>query len=564
MPDDLKDATAKLDGTEKGWLPELRNNPFTRALGPFPSLPERYAVLDRPAEYDESERALSHDQRTYAVLRLFDLMVPVIFQVELAKKIHMILRQGYKSRDPSKGLHRAAFLASASAIAAFVKKKPVDTPDSAEPVVRIGGVPVAFALIGDPGMGKTEATNVILGAIKQTVVPETAYHVVQIIHLRIECPSSSGRRQFCLSGFTAFDELLGTNYAASFSNPRLSVEYLMLHLQHLMTLHAVGLLVVDEIQNLLTLKIGEPKAMMNFLRTIQNTLGVPVMVIGTNDARPLLSGSFSVARRAAGLGQPNWSRFVEGEAWDDWLKTVWGYQWTNVETPFTAEMSKIMYDEAQGILDIAMKLFILAQMLAISLGETKGLPEKLEPALLKQVAKDEFGSVAPMIAALRDGHEQVLKEIPDLKPLHQHVQDVISRTTGMPMDELQRLRDLRRLTAEAERDAKKAPFAAIRANFITRGHAADAVDRAIARALQSGMPADDQVGMIDAVRSALTVEAAPPDKSKKSGAGRRTAAKAPASPDPDSLAAAVEGAEDAHAALVSSGHVASPGEILAA
>lgn len=547
------DSTAGADAVPPGWLPECWHNPFTRALGLPPELEERVGILDKRPEFDPSERGLPHGQRRYCVLRIFDLMVPIARQVQLVERINMIIRQGYKSRDPSKGLHKAAFLASARAIERFGTREEYRSGEEAEPVVPIGGVPVSFALVGDPGQGKTVSTSNALAAIPQKVLPQTAYHVVQVVHLRVDCPTSSGRRQFCLNAVTALDEILGTTYVKDLGNPRLPVEYLMLQLSHLMTLHAVGLLVVDEIQHLLTVKEGS-KPLLNFLVTIQNTLGVPVMLIGTNEARPLLGKAFRQARRAAGLGQPNWHRMREDDEWADWLEEVWRYQWTAIETPLTQDISTTVYDESQGILDVAIKLFVLAQLRAIELGEIRGEPETITPELLRKVAADEFGCIEPMIRALRDGREEVLREIPDLVPLQQHVDRLLSDATKMGLDELKHLRELRRLTSEAEQDARKAPYAAIRANLIARGHSEQDVDRAIAKALRSH-EADDFFGITDFVRDQL---AAKQPSTRRSSRKKNPSGKPPA----DGLVALAEGQADPVAALKRAGIVKTPDEIL--
>ena len=547
------DGSADTGELPRGWLPEYWRNPFTRALGLPPELGERVGILDKRPEFDTSERDLPHVQRRYCVLRIFDLMVPIARQVQLVERINMIIRQGYKSRDPSKGLHKAAYLASARAIERLGTREQYRSSEDADPVVSIGGVPVSCALVGDPGMGKTVTTANTLGAIPQRILPQTDYHVVQVVHLRVDCPTSSGRRQFCLNAVTALDEILGTTYVDNLDNPRLPVEYLMLQLSHLMTLHAVGLLVVDEIQHLLTVKEG-PKPLLNFLVTIQNTLGVPVMLIGTNEARPLLGKAFRQARRAAGLGQPNWHRLRQDDEWTDWLEEVWRYQWTTTETPLTDEISATVYDESQGILDVAIKLFVLAQMRAIELGEVMGEPETITSELLRKIAADEFGCIAPMIRALRDGREEVLREIPDLVPLQQHVDRILSDATKMSLDELKHLRELRRLTNEAEQDARKAPYAAIRANLVARGHSEQDVDRAIAKALRSH-EADDFFGITDFVREQLSAKepSAKRSRRKKNPSGK---------PPADGLVALAEGDADPVEALRKAGIVKTPDEIL--
>lgn len=548
------ECSADTDPIPQGWLPEYWRNPFSRVLGLPPELEERVGILDKRPEFHASERDLPHGQRRYCVLRVFDLMAPIARQVQLVERINMILRQGYKSRDPSKGLHKAAFLASARAIERLGTREQYRSVEEADPVIPVGGVPVSFALIGDPGMGKTVTTLNTLAAIPQKALPDTDYHVVQVVHLRVDCPTSSGRRQFCLNAVTVLDEILGTTYIKELGNPRLPVEFLMLQLSHLMTLHAVGLLIVDEIQHLLTVKEG-PKPLLNFLVTIQNTLGVPVMLIGTNEARPLLAKAFRQARRASGLGQPNWHRMRRDEEWEDWLEDVWTYQWTSEETPLTKEISEVVYDESQGILDIAIKLFILAQLRAIELGEVRAEPETITPALLRKVAADEFGCIAPMIRALRDGREEVLREIPDLVPLQQHVDRVLADATKMSVDELRHLRELKRLTCEAEQDARTAPYASIRASLIARGHTEQDVDRAIAKALHSHEP-DDFFGIADTVREHLSTKE--PETKKRSSRKKASRNQQPA----DGLVALAAGKADPVEALKKAGIVKTPDEIL--
>ena len=50
------------------------------------------------------------------------------------------------------------------------------------------------------------------------------------------------------------------------------------------------------------------------------------------------------------------------------MGALWDYQWTKKEVPLTPEISDIMYEESQGIIDIAVKLYAMAQIRAIYSG----------------------------------------------------------------------------------------------------------------------------------------------------------------------------------------------------
>lgn len=507
-------------GYEDGWLPELRNNPFTKGLGIPPSGMERFTLLDRPPAFSSEELGLSHDQRKYCVLRLFSVMVPTARQVELVGRINMIIRLGYGKRNPNEKAHKAAFLASAKALNEFDPKDEqmvrdvramFDNPDAAPT-----GSTVGFALLGDVGMGKTAVTRLALSAIPQSVRPETKYSLTQVVHIWIDAPASSGRKQLCLAVFFALDRVLGTQYHNKYTKSRRTVEYMMLQVIHLTTLHAVGLIVVDELQHVLTVKEGH-KDLLNFLVTLQNVVGVPIIMIGTNEARPLMTSAARLARRAVGLGQQNWPRLSQGAEWDDWLGEIWPHQWTVTNTSMSPEISEAIYDECQGIMDIAIKLIVLSQMRAISRGELEEAEEVMTPELIRSVAADEFGCIKPMIVALRDGREEVLSQIPDLVPLQQHVDQVLSEALGMTGQDIQRLRELKRETSRIEHDGRNAPFAALIANFVQRGYEEKAVDAALAVALEN-VERDDLVGLLDAMRSTLPAEPAAAPKVRRASA----------------------------------------------
>ena len=280
------------------------------------------------------------------------------------------------------------------------------------------------------------------------------------------------------------------------------------------------------------------------------------MLIGTNEARPIVDGAFREARRAAGLGQPNWFRMERGEEWDDWLAEIWPYQWTQVTTPLTPAISEAIFDETQGVIDLAVKLVILAQMRAIDRNELEGLPEIIDEGLIRRVAADEFRILATMIKAMRDGRDEILATYSDLQPFHDHVDRLLCQSTGRTMKELRTLRDLRQRVAEARTAARDAPWLPIKASLLQRGHAEEVVDRVIAEALTVNA-VDDVIGMIETVNELLTREPAPqPAKARPASKGPKVEAAE------GSLRHTVAGSDDPLGALKSSGDVTSVEDLI--
>lgn len=78
----------------------------------------------------------------------------------------------------------------------------------------------------------------------------------------------------------------------------------------------------------------------------------------------------------------------------------------------TEELNQTIYEESQGIVDIAVKLFALSQGRAIETGQ-----ETITPALINKVANDDLKLVQPMLKALKDGRLSELEKYEDIMPM---------------------------------------------------------------------------------------------------------------------------------------------------
>ena len=116
--------------------------------------------------------------------------------------------------------------------------------------------------------------------------------------------------------------------------------------------------------------------MMNFFVELVNTLGIPIILIGTHKARAIVAGQFRSARRSCGLGGMSWPRLEEdSEDWQRFLKRLWTYQYLRHPADLTPELSRALYYETQGVPDfVGQALFVLAQMRAIAVKSRNSLP----------------------------------------------------------------------------------------------------------------------------------------------------------------------------------------------
>ena len=162
--------------------------------------------------------------------------------------------------------------------------------------------------------------------------------------------------------------MLDTNtYDRFVGRGRFKIDDMVLRMAEVAARHSIGVLVIDEIQNLRKARGNGASDVLDYLLYLDNKLGIPVVLVGTPKALPVLTGEFRRARRAAGQEAIAWNRMREDERdWQLFTKTLWSYQYVTTNCPLTPELRHALYHESQGIIDIAVKVYMLAQIEAIT------------------------------------------------------------------------------------------------------------------------------------------------------------------------------------------------------
>ncbi len=218
--------------------------------------------------------------------------------------------------------------------------------------------------------------------------------------------------------FKEIDRLLGTNYFKKFGSTRNSEDYMLAQVAQLAHTHHLGMLVIDEMQNLVNARRSKDD-LLNFLVKMDNIIGVPVIRVGTNEASPILQGNFRNARRGTGEGGVLWDRMKQEDEdeWGEWqffVEGMWQYQWTAKYTELMDEIYDALYFETQGIIDLVVKLFKMVQWRAIA----EGGDEIITVDLIHEVAKEGLYLVKPMLDSIRSGDTEWMLKYKDIAPLN--------------------------------------------------------------------------------------------------------------------------------------------------
>lgn len=389
-------------------IPQYRGNPFIEALPPTLDEDELLGKLFSVPEFDVSQRQWSKSERLQMVAQLSSFMVPMDRHLRLGQHLDALMRQGYVGRAPRT-------IESQQVYNKLYEHQKAGTTFNTATVKLTAQL--SAALIGLPGMGKTTTIRRLLARLPEVIFhPE--YSIFQVPYLHIEMPyDGASVKGLATSIFRKLDALLpDARYGEQFGNPRYGAETLMNHAARLLHIHAVGLLVVDELQNL----ENSPKnheALMTLLVSASNELGVPILFVGTNKAEALLQKDFRQARRSSGLASTYWGALYQGTEdepgeWEDFMSVLWEFQWVRTPTPLSHPLSNLLFHHSQGVADIAIKLFAVAQSRAIYDGS-----ETLTGALIDSVAQNELARVMPMIEAIRRDDVRLLGAYRDIAPL---------------------------------------------------------------------------------------------------------------------------------------------------
>lgn len=386
-------------------LPEYADNPLIAALPKIMSPLDVVEKLKQLPLFKKDEIALPGHIRVHAINRLTrNFFLPQTLHLVLEQKFSQLIRKSYLGRNPK----TAIFKRKLNSVRDIVQRHDLTS------YVHDGGNSTAssMAITGISGAGKSTATNILLNAYPR-VIYHPEYHLLQVPWIKVDCPYDGSLSEFCESFFIALDKRLNTNYRHKYTSGRPTIGKMIADVADLCLIHAVGLIVVDEFQHMNLAKSGGEKKMINFLVTLVNVVEVSVILIGTPKALKLFSSEFRQARRAAGEGSLLWDRFALDDAWDDFLQELWKYQWLQSARPLDESILLKLYELSQGIPDIVVKLFCIAQARAILLANDPS-EEYLSVELLEDVFEDEFSVVKSMLDALKTNDKHALERCGDL------------------------------------------------------------------------------------------------------------------------------------------------------
>ena len=226
----------------------------------------------------------------------------------------------------------------------------------------IGGAD-SFTIIGISGIGKSTAISRVISLIAYNGVIELDVPYSFIIPcVVVQCPFDSSVKNLLYEILRKVDEQIGSNYYQNAIKARATID-MLIGMVSQVSLNHIGLLVIDEIQNVVNSKNG--RGLIGMLTQLINDSGISICMVGTPEAAVFFETSNYLARRTLGL---QYHAMDYNEDFHNICKVLYSYQYVKHYTKLSETIIEWLYEHSAGIISNLIVLIRDAQEIAITDG----------------------------------------------------------------------------------------------------------------------------------------------------------------------------------------------------
>lgn len=403
----VKGQTVRAEYRDTG-IPDYDGNPLIEALPPVLTDDQATVSLAHYPQYDETRRRAPDHIRYHLIQNGLRCFIPLDIHLNLQRRFSCLIRVGYAGRNPLAAHFWKRLTTKIEAFDQYGEQwQAADGSSTA----------AGFNIVGISGIGKSHSVERILNLYPQVIhhgrYRDRNFINAQIVWVKLDCPFDGSVKGLCVNFFQALDDMLGTNYQRNYAQNRRTTDEMLPNMALAAANHFLGVLVIDEIQRLSSARRGGADRMLNFFVQLVNTIGVPVVLIGNYKALSVFSGDFSQMRRGAGQGDLIWDRMARDEQWRLFVESLWRLQYIRQACRLEDDpsLADALYDETQGITDLAVKAYMFAQERAIDSGR-----ERVTASIIRSAARDKLGIPRAVLDALKTNDRRVLEQYEDVYP----------------------------------------------------------------------------------------------------------------------------------------------------
>lgn len=327
-------------------------NNLSDVIGILPSMKsgnELSSALEVLPKYDEAIRDADISVRLMALSDLYRIYVPSQMSLEIYSKMYLALLRSLQKKGTKLAVqqrnqnHKAIMEQEYSGI--------------------MGGSD-SFTIIGASGIGKSSTISRAITLITENQVIEVGKPFTKIIPcICVQCPFDSSVKGLLLEILRKVDEVIEGKYYQNALRARTTTDMLIGSVSQV-ALNHIGLLVVDEIQNVCNSKNG--KSLVGMLTQLINNSGISICMVGTPESTVFFEQAMQLARRSLGL---RYEVMEYGEDFRNFCEIVFSYQYVKQKTEITNGIMEWLYEHTSGNISVVVSLIHDAQEIAILNGK---------------------------------------------------------------------------------------------------------------------------------------------------------------------------------------------------
>ena len=325
-----------------------------------------FSALKVLPKYDESICTAEVPMRLMALSDFYRIYVPSQMSLEIYSKMYLALLRSLQKKGTKLAVqqknqnYRAVIQQEYSGI--------------------MGGSD-SFTIIGASGIGKSSAISRAITLITENKVIEVENPYTKIIPcICVQCPFDSSVKGLLLEILRKVDEMIDSKYYQNALRARTTTDMLIGSVSQV-ALNHIGLLVVDEIQNVCNSKNG--KSLVGMLTQLINNSGISICMVGTPESAVFFEQAVQLARRSLGL---RYDVMEYGMDFRKFCKIVFSYQYVKQKTEITDGIMEWLYEHTSGNISVVVSLLHDAQEIAILNGKEVLNLESLQEAYQKRLS----------------------------------------------------------------------------------------------------------------------------------------------------------------------------------
>lgn len=379
----------------------MDNMSLIKKLPPMLSGRELEKALAILPEYDPEIVKRHEAVRLIALSDMYKVFVPNQMSKEIYSKLYLALLRSLQKKDgilrvkQSLENHKAGVQQEYNGI--------------------LGGSD-SFTVLGVSGIGKSSCISRAVQLLTNDRIIETDKPYRKILPcVLVQCPFDSSVKGLLLEIIRVVDEQLGSSYYPKTTSVKSTVDMLIGTVSTIL-LNNVGILIVDEIQNVAISKNG--RNLLGVLLQLINCSGVSICMVGTPECQNFFTQAMQLARRSLGLQYDSMEYGVEFVAL---CETLYQYQYVRNRTKLDDATIRWLYEHSNGNVSSVVTLLHDAQEIGILEGS-----EVLNLETLNAAYKSRMKMLHSYIAPSKKSQTSRQKKISSIPCINQRLEDMIS------------------------------------------------------------------------------------------------------------------------------------------